>query len=81
MEFDWADETLHAEYGRHWLKRLLETRGEDPEGWAQVLTRCEELVRARVAETTAEELERIRACADRLLATAEGLTTRPEKPS
>jgi uncharacterized ferritin-like protein (DUF455 family) len=81
MEFDWADETLHAEYGRHWLKHLLETRGEDPEGWAQVLTRCEELVRARVAETTAEEQERIRACADRLLASAERLTTGPEKPS
>ncbi len=31
MEFDWADETLHAEYGRRWLRRLLEVRGEDPE--------------------------------------------------
>ena len=30
MEFDWADETLHAEYGRRWLRRLLEARGEDP---------------------------------------------------
>jgi hypothetical protein len=41
MEFDWADETLHAEYGRHWLKRLLETRGKDPEGWPEILERCE----------------------------------------
>jgi hypothetical protein len=67
MEFDWADETLHAEYGRRWLKRLLETRGEDPEGWPQILERCEGLVRARVARTTDEQKERIRACADRLL--------------
>ena len=70
MEFDWADETLHAEYGRHWLKRVLETRGEDPDGWARILERCEELVAARVDRTTDEEKERIRACADRLLAEA-----------
>jgi uncharacterized ferritin-like protein (DUF455 family) len=23
MDFDWADETIHAGYGRHWLKELL----------------------------------------------------------
>jgi uncharacterized ferritin-like protein (DUF455 family) len=67
MEFDWADETLHAEYGRRWIKRLLETRGEDPEGWPTILERCEELVQERVARTTEDEKERIRACADRLL--------------
>ncbi len=71
MEFDWADETLHAEYGRHWLKRLLESRGEDPEGWGTVLGRCEELVQERIAGTTAEEKRRIRVCADRLLDEAE----------
>ena len=81
MEFDWADETLHAEYGRHWLKRLLETRGEDPESWPQVLERCEGLVRERVAATRPEEQARIRACADRLLSTAEALTRGPETPS
>jgi uncharacterized ferritin-like protein (DUF455 family) len=67
MEFDWADETLHAEYGRRWIKRLLETRGEDPEGWPAILERCEELVQDRIARTTEEEKKRIRACADRLL--------------
>ena len=30
MEFDWADETLHAELGRRWLKDLLEVRARDP---------------------------------------------------
>ena len=48
MEFDWADETLHAEYGRRWLRRLLEARGEDPESWPSVLERCERLVQERV---------------------------------
>src|SRR5256885_17015963 len=49
MEFDWADETLHAEYGRRWLRRLLETRGEEPESWPAVLERCERLRPERVA--------------------------------
>jgi hypothetical protein len=70
MEFDWADETLHAEYGRRWLRRLLEVRGEDPESWPSVLERCEELVRERVARATPDDLSRIRACADALLAAA-----------
>jgi hypothetical protein len=71
MEFDWADETLHAEYGRRWLRRLLEARGEDPESWPQVLERCEQLVQQRVAKATPEDLERIRAAADALVADAE----------
>jgi hypothetical protein len=67
MEFDWADETLHAEYGRRWLRRLLEVRGQDPESWASVLERCEQLVHERVARATPDDLARIRACADALV--------------
>ena len=70
MEFDWADETLHAEYGRRWLRRLLEARGEDPESWPAVLESCERLVQERVARATSDDLERIRACADALVAAA-----------
>jgi uncharacterized ferritin-like protein (DUF455 family) len=76
MEFDWADETLHAEYGRRWLRRLLEARGEDPESWPAVLERCEQLVRERVAQATPQDLERIRTCADALVAAA-GYPSRP----
>jgi len=67
MEFDWADETLHAEYGRRWLKELLARRGEDPEGWPAVLERCEELVAARLAEATDADREAIVTRADNLL--------------
>ena len=67
MEFDWADETLHAEYGRRWLKALLERRGEDPESWSQVLERCEQLVAARLAEATEADREAIVTRADNLL--------------
>ncbi len=73
MEFDWADETLHAEYGRRWLRRLLESRGEDPESWPAVLERCERLVAERVARATPDDLERIRAVADALVSTAAGV--------
>jgi Protein of unknown function (DUF455) len=71
MEFDWADETLHAEYGRRWLRRLLEVRGEDPESWPAVLERCEQLVQERIARATSDDLQRIRACADALVVAAE----------
>ena len=67
MEFDWADETLHAEYGRRWLKELLQRRGEDPDGWPQVLERCEQLVDARLAEATDADREAIVERANRLL--------------
>jgi hypothetical protein len=70
MEFDWADETLHAEYGRRWLKELLARRGEDPDSWQRVLDRCEELVAARLTEATDEDREGITAAADALLAEA-----------
>ncbi len=71
MEFDWADETLHAEYGRRWLRQLLELRDEDPESWPAVLERCERLVAERVARATPEDLDRIRAAADELVAAAQ----------
>ena len=70
MEFDWADETLHAEYGRRWLKELLELRGEDPDSWPAVLERCEQLVAERVARATPEDRARITAAADALVAEA-----------
>ena len=76
MEFDWADETIHAEYGRRWMKRLLEQRGEDPDSWPEVLDRCDELVRRRVAQVTPDERERIRRCADALVLKAEQIAAR-----
>ena len=80
MEFDWADETLHAEYGRRWLRRLLEARGEDPESWPSVLEECERLVQERVGRATSDDLERIRTCADALVAAAQASTAYPSGP-
>jgi Protein of unknown function (DUF455) len=76
MEFDWADETLHSEYGRRWLRRLLELRGEDPESWPSVLARCEQLVHERIAQATTDDLARVRSCADALVAAADASVLR-----
>jgi Protein of unknown function (DUF455) len=78
MEFDWADETLHAEYGRKWLRRLLEVRGENPESWPAILERCEQLVQQQIARATPGDLERIRTCADALIAAAHGRLSKSE---
>jgi uncharacterized ferritin-like protein (DUF455 family) len=80
MEFDWADETLHAEYGRRWLRRLLEARGEDPESWPSVLEECERLVQERVERATSDDLARIRICADALVAAAQASAAYPSRP-
>lgn len=70
MEFDWADETIHAEYGRRWLKELMRVRGGNEEGWQGVLAECERLVQARIAAATEEDRLRITAAADALVAAA-----------
>jgi Protein of unknown function (DUF455) len=73
MQFDWADETIHAEYGRRWLKELLEQRGRPGDDYPDVLAECEQLVAARVARATPEEADAITACADRLVSEAQAL--------
>jgi uncharacterized ferritin-like protein (DUF455 family) len=75
MEFDWADETLHAEYGRRWLKELLGRRGEEPESWPAVLERCEQLVAAKLAQATEADREAIVARAEQLLELAAHVST------
>jgi len=57
MDFDWADETIHAGYGKHWLRELLAVRGE----------RCGKLVSDYVATATAEEVTAIKKIAGALM--------------
>lgn len=70
MDFDWADETIHAGYGKHWLKELLAVRGEDPANYGAVRHRCGELVRSCVATATTEEIAAIKRVANGLIAKA-----------
>ena len=73
MDFDWADEGIHAAYGKRWLTALIRTRGLPPDSFDQIRRRCEELVTATVASATPNEIADIRLAAQRLLAHAESL--------
>ena len=71
MDFDWADETLHAGYGKHWLKELLVVRGEDPAAYDAVRERCGKLVNEYVSTATAEEVADLKRAAGNLIARAQ----------
>jgi uncharacterized ferritin-like protein (DUF455 family) len=75
MDFDWADETMHAGYGKHWLKELLAVRGEDPTAYDQVRERCQKLVSDFVATATPNEVANIKRVASALLAKAQRQST------
>ena len=68
MDFDWADETIHAAYGRHWLSQLLAVRGQDPSTYDVVRERCGELVAHLVSSVTAEEVAALKEVASKLIA-------------
>jgi hypothetical protein len=73
MEFDWADETLHASYGRAWLKKLRELYPDEVPEVLEVTKHCDELVTNVVATATDEERKDIRAVAEAMLKKAEDL--------
>ena len=67
MDFDWADETIHAGYGKHWLRELLAVRGEDPGAYDTVRDRCGQLVSRYVSTATPKEIADIKELADNLI--------------
>ncbi|MBV9482958.1 MAG: DUF455 family protein [Acidobacteria bacterium] len=67
MDFDWADETLHAGYGKRWLKELLAIRGNDPAVYDDVRGNCEKLVNDYIGTATPTEVTDLKMVADRLL--------------
>jgi hypothetical protein len=71
MDFDWADETMHAGYGKRWLQKLLEIRGEDSSSYQQIRDRCGEMVRAVVETARAEEVAELTLLVDAIVAKAE----------
>jgi Protein of unknown function (DUF455) len=70
MDFDWADEAIHAGYGRKWMRAALDAGGHNALAWPDVAKRCEELVAARVAAATEDEKRTLRRCSDALIAAA-----------
>ena len=67
MDFDWADETMHAGYGKRWLKELLAMRGQDPADYDRVRERCEKLVGDFVKTASAAEIADIKKVAGALM--------------
>lgn len=63
MEYDWADETIHAHFGKHWLSTLHENWPESYPASDVVRERCSELVDALLSTATAEEQQDIVAVA------------------
>ena len=66
-EFDWADETFHAEYGNRWLTVLFERRSEPPRDANEIRQRCEQIAAEYVATATIEERTEIHEIAAKLL--------------
>jgi len=55
MDFDWADETIHATYGNRWLRALHELDPEKYPTAVQVRDDCEFLVKRTIASASAAE--------------------------
>ncbi len=70
MDFDWADETMHAGFGKRWLKELLAVRGQDPAAYDHIRERCEKLVSDFLGTATVEEVTEIKRIAGALVAKA-----------
>ncbi|HEX8918689.1 MAG TPA: DUF455 family protein [Chloroflexota bacterium] len=71
MDFDWADETIHAHYGKHWLREILKQRGEDSKEIDVIRRRCAELVATCVDNATHAEKAEIARVAANLITAAE----------
>jgi hypothetical protein len=55
MDFDWADETIHATYGNRWLRALHELNPQKYPAPDLVRESCERFVKKMIASATPEE--------------------------
>ena len=71
MDFDWADEAIHAAYGKKWLTEVLKLRGGASQPSLDAIRdRCGELVTSVVSSATSEEKVRIGQIAQAMIAKA-----------
>jgi uncharacterized ferritin-like protein (DUF455 family) len=76
MDFDWADETIHATYGNRWLKTLHEL---DPVKYPEadvVRRRCEALVQGMIGSASSNEKKAITDRAEALVEHAKVISRR-----
>ena len=70
MEFDWADETIHAAYGKRWHTALHEKFPDRIPDMDGLHRRCDELVAEEIAAATDAERAEIRQVAEAMIAKA-----------
>jgi uncharacterized ferritin-like protein (DUF455 family) len=73
MDFDWADETMHATYGNRWLRALHELNSEKYPTPVKVREDCEFLVKNMIASASADEKSAINERARRMIERANEL--------
>jgi len=72
MDFDWADETMHAGFGKHWLKEIL-ALGDRPDLTPDAVhAHCSELVDSFVMAATPDEMKDLKQRSQDLLSKASG---------
>ncbi len=71
MEFDWADETIHAHYGQRWHSALRARYPDRIPAKPELHARCEQLVAAQIASATEAERLDIQQVAAALIAKGE----------
>jgi uncharacterized ferritin-like protein (DUF455 family) len=77
MDFDWADETIHASYGNRWLRALHDLDPAKYPSAAEVRNHCETCIEKMVASASPSEKSALAAQANALIARAECLAVSP----
>lgn len=67
MDFDWADETIHAEYGHRWLEALRALHPESMPTIDELRAACDALVAEQVASATEADVADIHRIAARMI--------------
>lgn len=79
MDFDWADETIHAYYGKRWHETLREAAPEGIPDLESIRQRCDQLVALEVAKATDAERAEIRRVAEAMISKAERIGLRHDE--
>lgn len=71
MDYDWADETIHAHYGTKWLGALRELDPEHVPSGDDIRAHCDSLVAAEISSVTDEDRRDITQVAQAMIAKAQ----------
>lgn len=81
MDFDWADETIHAEYGHRWLEALHDRFPQRVPEIDALRVLCDDLVAQQVAAATDADRAAIRRVAQSMIEKAQRLGLERQPPA